>query len=77
MFKTRLEGLRRTISEAAGPVIAFHRDERGDNENLGRLLILALVLVPLVVLIILFGNQIFDKAKATWDGVMGKTVKAA
>jgi hypothetical protein len=58
-------------------IVAFHNNERGDNENLGRLLILALVLVPLVVLIILFGNQIFDKAKQTWDGVMGKTVKAA
>jgi hypothetical protein len=77
MFKTRFQQLRQTMSEAAGSVAAFHRDERGDNENLGRLLILALVLVPLVVLIILFGNQIFDKAKQTWDGVMGKSVKAA
>jgi hypothetical protein len=76
MFKTRFDA-KRTVSEAAGALLSFHRDERGDNENLGRLLILALVLVPLVVLIILFGNQIFDKAKATWDGVMGKTVKAA
>ena len=77
MLDTFLNGLRRTTSDAVSSIVAFHHNERGDNENLGRLLILALVLVPLVVLIILFGNQIFDKAKATWDGVMGKTVKAA
>ena len=53
---------------------SLHQDDRGDNENLGRLLILALVLVPLVVLIALFGQQIFDKATEKWNEVIGADV---
>jgi hypothetical protein len=62
------------LAEAKRFLIALHQDERGDNENLGRLLILALVLVPLVILNILFGDAIYTKAKAVWNDVMGQTV---
>jgi hypothetical protein len=53
----------------------LHEDERGDNENLGRLLILALILIPMVILIAVFGDEIVKKAKAQWDAVVGKEVK--
>ena len=36
------------LSEWGTGLKAFHEDERGDNENLGRMLILALILVPLI-----------------------------
>lgn len=55
--------------------VALHADERGDNENLGRLLILALVLIPLIILIAFFGKDILDRANAAWTAVIGKEVK--
>jgi hypothetical protein len=53
----------------------LHKDERGDNENLGRMLILALVLIPLIIVIAVFGQDIVTKAKAAWTSVIGKEVK--
>lgn len=46
---------------------SLHRDIRGDNENLGRLLILALILVPLVILLVMFGGQILNRAGTEWN----------
>lgn len=63
------------ISELAGLMSALHADERGDNENLGRLLILALILIPLIILIVFFGQQIADAARTKWDELTGKPVK--
>lgn len=57
------------LLKARGLGRALHKDDRGDNENLGRLLILALVLVPLVVLIAFFGDNIWKKAECQWDKV--------
>lgn len=54
-------------------VRALHADDRGDNENLGRMLILALVLIPLVILIAFFGDTLWTKAKCQWDAVIGDT----
>jgi len=54
---------------------SLHQDDRGDNENLGRLLILALVLVPLVVLIAFFGQEIFDTASEKWGEVMDTNIQ--
>jgi hypothetical protein len=51
---------------------ALHEDERGDNENLGRLLILALVLIPLVLLVAFFGDNMYKEAKCQWDNVFGQ-----
>ena len=52
----------------------LHRDERGDNENLGRLLMLALILIPLVLLLILFGGQIYNAASEAWNNVMNSSL---
>jgi len=48
----------------------LHRDDRGDNENLGRMLILALILIPLVILLGTFGSEIYGSAKTAWTEVM-------
>lgn len=61
-----------TIMQVLG---RLHADEQGDNENLGRLLILALILIPLVILIVFFGQNIADTAKEQWDKLTGKPVK--
>jgi Flp pilus assembly protein TadB len=62
------------ISEIAVHLNALHSDERGDNENLGRLLILALILIPLIILIAFFGQEIATAAKEKWDEVFGNPV---
>ena len=52
----------------------FHESERGDNENLGRMLVLALILVPIVIVLTVFGNEIVPKAKEIWAQVIGAPV---
>lgn len=54
---------------------ALHYDERGDNENLGRMLILALILIPLVILLATFGQEIYDSASDAWDDVIDAEVE--
>jgi hypothetical protein len=61
-----IQAIRNRIS----PLRRLHRDERGDNENLGRLLLLALVLIPLIILITVFGGEIYDAAEEQWSEVM-------
>ncbi len=63
------------LTKAEDFVVMLHKDERGDNENLGRLLILALVLIPLIILIAFFGKEILDKAQVAWGNVIGAEVK--
>ena len=66
--------LHEQVREAEGFLMKLHKDERGDNENLGRMLILALVLIPLVIVITVFGNEIVGKAKTIWAKVIGAPV---
>lgn len=49
---------------------ALHIDERGDNENLGRMLMLALVLIPIVILIATMGDTIFTAAFEQWEELL-------
>lgn len=51
----------------------LHADERGDNENLGRMLMLALILIPIVILIATMGNTIFEAANTKWEELTGTT----
>ena len=55
-------------------MMRLHKDERGDNENLGRLLILALILIPLIILIAFFGDAIAQKAADQWKKVFGTDI---
>ncbi len=64
MGRVMLDGL---VTRPLAMGRALHADDRGDNENLGRMLILALVLVPLVVLIAFFGDEIWKKGECQWD----------
>ena len=63
------------VAEIARVLSALHSNERGDNENLGRLLILALILIPLIILIAFFGQEIADAAREAWDNVIGEEVE--
>lgn len=72
IFKSMVD---RQSAEIAAMLTALHEDERGDNENLGRLLILALILIPLIILIAFFGQEIATAAKTKWDEVFGNPVE--
>lgn len=52
--------------------LEFLQDENGgERDTLTTLLILALIIIPLVLVIIFFGNSIKDFASSAWDEVMG------
>ncbi len=54
----------------------FLADERGgERDALGTLLILALIIIPLILVIIFFGNEIVDYSKQKWEEVMGSPVE--
>lgn len=54
---------------------AFHEDDRGDNENLGRMLVMGLILVPIVILLALYGQEIVGVVKEEWGTVIGEKGK--
>lgn len=43
----------------------FHSDERGD-EGVNKILIIAMVAIPLIVILIIFGGEIIDFFKGEW-----------
>ena len=65
---------RHSLVELKSALREFHENERGDNENLGRMLVLALILVPIVIVLTVFGNEIVTKSKEIWAQVIGGEV---
>lgn len=60
------------LSERIG---AFLKDEQGgERDTLTTLLILALIIIPLILVIIAFGDDIMQYAQDKWDEVMGSGV---
>lgn len=49
----------------------FADDKGGERDTLTTLLILALIIIPLVLVIIAFGEEIKAFAESAWSGVMG------
>jgi hypothetical protein len=65
---------RTNLVELKNSLRDFHQSERGDNENLGRMLVLALILVPIVIVLTVFGTEIVTKGKDIWQQVIGGAV---
>lgn len=74
-MKTYISMLAQQATKVEDFFIALHENERGDNENLGRLLILALVLIPLIILIAFFGDEILTKANEKWKEIFDTEIK--
>jgi hypothetical protein len=55
----------------AASVATFRRDETGAEEGMNKLLIFALVALPLLALLIFFGGEIIDLAQEKWNEVVG------
>jgi Flp pilus assembly pilin Flp len=49
----------------------LHRDEQGD-EGVNKILIIAMVAVPLIIVLIFFGGQIKDFFVNAWNDLTGK-----
>ncbi len=49
----------------------FHRDEQGD-EGVNKILIIALIAVPLVIILIIFGKEIVQWFKDAWSDLAGE-----
>jgi len=49
-------------------------DSGGERDTLTTLLILALIIIPLIVVIVAFGDEILEYAKDKWEEVMGSPV---
>ena len=59
----------------AGPSLTralrrFHSDEQGD-EGVNKILIIAMIVVPLVIVLILFGKNIVKFFQAAWENLTG------
>ena len=53
-----------------GALARLHRDEQGD-EGVNKILIIAMIVVPLVIVLIVFGKDIVDFFKKQWDKLTG------
>jgi hypothetical protein len=50
---------------------ALHRNETGADEGMNKLLIFAMVALPLLALLIIFGGQVVEFANEQWEKVFG------
>ena len=50
----------------------LHRDEQGD-EGVNKILIIAMIVVPLVIVLILFGKDIVNFFTNAWKKLIGKS----
>lgn len=51
----------------------IHRDEQGD-EGVNKILIIAMIVIPLVIVLIAFGDAIVDFFETQWANLTGKEV---
>ena len=59
------------LRRSARALAALHTNETGADEGMNKLLIFAMVALPLLALLILFGGQIVDFANERWEAVFG------
>jgi Flp pilus assembly pilin Flp len=53
-----------------GALRRFHSDEQGD-EGVNKILIIAMIVVPLVIVLILFGKNIVEFFNSAWKKLTG------
>lgn len=61
------EGLRRALAR-------IHRDERGD-EGVNKILIIAMIVIPLVIVLIAFGDRIVEFFQEQWANLTGEEIE--
>lgn len=64
-----------TYVELQNRLAGFLADDRGgERDTLTTLLILALIIIPLVLVIIAFGDEIKSFAESAWSNIMGSGI---
>lgn len=64
-----------TYVELQNRIAGFLADDRGgERDTLTTLLILALIIIPLVLVIIAFGDEIKSFAESAWSNIMGSGI---
>ena len=62
----------KTLARIKDTVIRLHRDDRGA-EGLEKLLIIAAVVLPLLAILIFFGDDIVEWLTDRWEDVKGES----
>lgn len=65
--------MRAFLSRAATRFKRFHSDEQGD-EGVNKVLIIAMIVIPLVIVLIAFGDAIVGFFEEQWENLTGKEV---
>ena len=55
-------------------IARIHHNENGADEGINKLAILALIAIPLILVLIYFGQTIKDAATTAFDSMMGSGV---
>jgi Flp pilus assembly pilin Flp len=66
-------GLARIGRRATLRLRRFHHDETGD-EGVNKILIIAMIAIPLIIALIAFGDKIVEFFKDAWDKLTGKEI---
>lgn len=63
----------RAKQELKRALARIHRDERGD-EGVNKVLIIAMIVIPLVIVLIWFGDEIVTFFKGQWDALQDEEI---
>ena len=58
-------------------IMEFLKDEAGENSQLSQLLLLALIVIPLILLVVFFGNELVEMATTAWEEVPTEELEEA
>jgi len=62
--------MRRSFKALVNRLAALHRDEQGD-EGVNKILIIALIAIPLVIILLVFGKKIAEWFSEAWNNLSG------
>lgn len=63
----------RAKQELKRALARIHRDERGD-EGVNKVLIIAMIVIPLVIVLIWFGDEIVGFFQTQWSNLQGEEI---
>jgi len=63
----------RAKQELKRALARIHRDERGD-EGVNKVLIIAMIVIPLVIVLIWFGDEIVGFFQTQWANLQGEEI---
>ena len=65
--------IRKGLGRVAKRLRGFHGNEQGD-EGVNKILIIAMIAIPLIIILIAFGDEIGSFFKDQWDKLRGEEI---